>query len=192
MNSRQSTGTCSPRKKTGYTDLEETARCGYILCDNLYRRIENAGNLGAAGIKAPSPPRGIFRRLRRSIFLKAPTPYSGFVWRFSDTHTRCGACSCCGHGRACGFCWQIYLRGQRVHSRGKTMIPELPEWYVIPQEVVRICQHIQRTTGTTQPMRNSPAARPRRNRKNGVRQGDCRRPAAPLYPYYLFGQHGDL
>ncbi len=45
-------------EKTGYTDLEETARCGYILCDNLYRRIENAGSLGAAGIKAAVPTTG--------------------------------------------------------------------------------------------------------------------------------------
>ena len=35
-------GNLLAQKKTGYTDLEETARCGYILCDNLYRRIENA------------------------------------------------------------------------------------------------------------------------------------------------------
>lgn len=34
------------------------------------------------------------------------------------------------------------------------MTPQLPEWYVSPQKVVRICQHIQKTTGTTQPMRN--------------------------------------
>ena len=34
------------------------------------------------------------------------------------------------------------------------MVPKLPDWYIIPREVVRVCEHAKLTTPTSQPMRN--------------------------------------
>ena len=34
------------------------------------------------------------------------------------------------------------------------MVPVLPDWYIVPREVVRVCEHAQSTTGSSQPMRN--------------------------------------
>ena len=33
-------------------------------------------------------------------------------------------------------------------------VPVLPDWYIIPKEVKRICEHAKITTDTVQPMRN--------------------------------------
>lgn len=38
-------------KQSGYSDMDEANKIAALLCDNLYRRIENADNLGDAGIK---------------------------------------------------------------------------------------------------------------------------------------------
>lgn len=35
-----------------------------------------------------------------------------------------------------------------------SLIPKLPEWYIIPPEVVDICKHAQKTTGRPMQMRN--------------------------------------
>ena len=34
------------------------------------------------------------------------------------------------------------------------LVPKLPEWYIIPKEVVDICKHAQATTGRSMQMRN--------------------------------------
>ena len=36
----------------------------------------------------------------------------------------------------------------------QSLIPKLPEWYIIPPEVVDICKHAQKTTGRPMQMRN--------------------------------------
>lgn len=36
----------------------------------------------------------------------------------------------------------------------QALIPQLPDWYIIPPEVVTICKHIKLTAGTAQPMKN--------------------------------------
>ena len=48
-------GTC---KNDGYTDMEKAETAAYILCDNLYRRIESADTLSTAGIKLNIPTTG--------------------------------------------------------------------------------------------------------------------------------------
>lgn len=142
-------------KKAGYTDLEETARCGYILCDNLYRRIENAGSLGAAGIKAVVPTTGNMPpftavNLSKGAYSPSQVLYGDFQILTPGAAPAAPAVAT-AHA---DFVGKYAFADSSFTEEEKAMIPQLPEWYVIPQEVVRICQHIQKTTGTTQPMRN--------------------------------------
>lgn len=51
--------------------------------------------------------------------------------------------------------------GQYILSPARVLTPEeeltvpvLPDWYIIPKEVKRICEHAKVTTDTVQPMRN--------------------------------------
>lgn len=143
------------QKQTGFTDLEETARCGYILCDNLYRRIENAGNLGSAGIKSSVPTTGnipLFTAVNLSKGAYSPTQvlYGDFQILTPGAPASAPAVVT----EHTDFVGKYAFADSAFTAKEKAMIPELPDWYVIPQEVVRICQHIQKTTGTTQPMRN--------------------------------------
>ena len=50
-------------KQAGYPDMETADEAAYILCDNLYRRIENADNLGNDGIKIVVPPTGNIQQI---------------------------------------------------------------------------------------------------------------------------------
>ena len=45
------------------------------------------------------------------------------------------------------FVGKYELHPRTMSSQEKQLIPVLPEWYIIPQEVVDICKHAQATTG---------------------------------------------
>ena len=45
-------------KNDGFTDMDEASKAAFILCDNLYRRIEGADTLPSAGIKLNIPSTG--------------------------------------------------------------------------------------------------------------------------------------
>lgn len=48
-----------------------------------------------------------------------------------------------------------YVLNKRTFTPQETMlIPKLPEWYIIPKEVVDICKHAKATTGKSMQMRN--------------------------------------
>lgn len=42
----------------GFTDMDEAEKAAFILCDNLYRRIEGADTLPTSGIKLNIPATG--------------------------------------------------------------------------------------------------------------------------------------
>ena len=44
--------------------------------------------------------------------------------------------------------------GRKLSPVEQSLIPKLPEWYIIPREVVDICTHAQKTTGRAMQMRN--------------------------------------
>lgn len=44
--------------------------------------------------------------------------------------------------------------GRTLSALELSLIPKLPEWYIIPPEVVDICKHAQKTTGRPMQMRN--------------------------------------
>lgn len=141
------------QKLDGYDDVEATARCGYILCDNVYRRIENADSLGSAGIKTVIPTtcniQG-FTSLNLSKGAYAPT--STLLGTFEILTAReKEASAAISHQE---FQGKYALEGSALSALEQAMVPELPSWYVIPQEVAHLCEHIQKTTGTEQPMRN--------------------------------------
>lgn len=148
-------GNLLAQKQAGFSDLEETARCGYILCDNLYRRIENAGNLGTAGIKTNIPSTCNIQGFT-AINLQKGT-YSPSSILYGDFKILTPGASSAGPAVVTihsDFVGRYAFVDSAFTASEQAMIPSLPEWYVIPQEVVRVCQHIQKTTETMQPMRN--------------------------------------
>jgi MoxR-like ATPase len=52
------------------------------------------------------------------------------------------------------FAGKYTLSQRTLSQREQAMVPHLADWYIIPKEVVRVCEHAKATTSTAQPMRN--------------------------------------
>ena len=139
----------------GYPDMDHATECMAILCDNVYRRLKDdkcgahievtldkSGNLIRvsqaqldAGTFTPKTVMAgeflIFARTGPAVIKKAST-----IVEHSD------------------FVGQYALHKRSLTPTEERLIPRLPEWYIIPQEVVDICRHAQATTGCATQMRN--------------------------------------
>ena len=79
------------------------------------------------------------------------------------------------------FVGQYILSPARVLTPEEELtVPVLPDWYIIPKEVKRICEHAKVTTDTVQPMRNFLLRGPAGTGKNGRSQGNRFRASSSL------------
>lgn len=142
-------------KQSGYPDMDTACKSAALLCDNLYRRIENADNLGDAGIKTSVPKIGNIQALTPLNMNKgAYAPTTVLAGEFK--HLKPGS-TAVSHEPAIkheDFTGKYKLSARSLSAAAQKLVPELPSWYVIPHEAVRICQHAMMTTASTQPMRN--------------------------------------
>ena len=140
----------------GYPDMAKATESMAILCDNAYRRIKDdtcpahinitvdksgnlmrvsQGQLDSGSFVPTSVTAGEF-----TIFAKtgpAVIKKSGVVVEHTD------------------FVGKYPLTpGRTLSALELSLIPKLPEWYIIPPEVVDICKHAQKTTGRPMQMRN--------------------------------------
>ncbi len=141
-------------KNLGYPDMDEAEEAAFILCDNLYRRIEGADVLATAGIKLNIPTTGNIAPLTvMNLNKKAYSPSSVLYGKFeifTGAPASTGAATV-EHG---DFVGKYTLSDRIFKAQEQLMIPTLAPWYVIPPEVVTICKHAFMTTGSAQPMRN--------------------------------------
>ena len=126
-----------------------------VLCDNVYRRIkddtcpahinvtiDNAGNLmrvsqvhlDSGAFTPKSVTAGEF-----TIFAKTGP---ATIHRLSTIipHT--------------DFVGKYVMQKRTLSPAEQALVPVLPAWYIIPEEVVDICKHAQHTTGKAAQMRN--------------------------------------
>ena len=140
----------------GYPDMAKATESMAILCDNAYRRIKDdtcpahinitvdksgnlmrvsQGQLDSGSFVPTSVTAGEF-----TIFAKtgpAVIKKTGVVVEHTD------------------FVGKYPLTpGRTLSALELSLIPKLPEWYIIPPEVVDICKHAQKTTGRPMQMRN--------------------------------------
>lgn len=140
----------------GYPDMAKATESMAILCDNAYRRIKDdtcpahinitvdksgnlmrvsQGQLDSGSFVPTSVTAGeftIFAKTGPAVIKKA-----GIVVEHTD------------------FAGKYPLTpGRTLSALELSLIPKLPEWYIIPPEVVDICKHAQKTTGRPMQMRN--------------------------------------
>ena len=140
----------------GYPDMAKATESMAILCDNAYRRIKDdtcpahinitvdksgnlmrvsQGQLDSGSFVPTSVTAGeftIFAKTGPAVIKKA-----GVVVEHTD------------------FVGKNPLTpGRTLSALELSLIPKLPEWYIIPPEVVDICKHAQKTTGRPMQMRN--------------------------------------
>ena len=140
----------------GYPDMAKATESMAILCDNAYRRIKDdtcpahinitvdksgnlmrvsQGQLDSGSFVPTSVTAGeftIFAKTGPAVIKKADVvvEHTDFVGKYPLTP------------------------GRTLSALELSLIPKLPEWYIIPPEVVDICKHAQKTTGRPMQMRN--------------------------------------
>ena len=141
-------------KNDGFTDMDETLKAAFILCDNLYRRIESADAVPKAAIKLSIPSTGNLASLTPlNLNKNAYSPSSVLHGKFTIL-TGTSSMPAAVIVNQNDFINKYQLSNREFTVQEKNMIPKLEDWYVIPPEVITICQHAKQTTGTAQPMRN--------------------------------------
>lgn len=140
---------------SGYPDMTKATECMAMLCDNAYRRIKDSAC--PAHIKVGVDKAGNLMRVSQTQLDSgafAPTDVTaGEFTIFAKTGpaTIKKATSLVEHE---DFVGKYELHTRTLNDLEKSLVPKLPEWYIIPQEVVDICKHAQATTGKSMQMRN--------------------------------------
>lgn len=144
------------QRKDGFPDLPKAVTVAAILCDNAYRRVKDESC--PAHVKVRVDKSGNLMRVSRaqldSGLYKPGTVLAGEFTVFSNTsgNRTHRPAPVIEHK---DFVGKYPLTPGRTLSAGEqALVPTLPEWYVIPPEVVDICKHAKLTTGKPAQMRN--------------------------------------
>lgn len=139
-------------RNDAYANLKLASEAAFILCDNLYRRIETANVVGDNGILISIPgtkniPQLTALNLKRGVYIPTQVLFGTFQILVPQSSESIEI-------KNEDFCAKYSFSERTFREKEKGMIPELESWYVIPEEVVTICKHIQATTTANQPIRN--------------------------------------
>lgn len=140
---------------SGYPDMTKATNAMAMLCDNAYRRIKDSSC--AAPVKVNVDKAGNLMRVSQAQLdsgaFTPTTVIAGEFTIFAKTGrvTVKKADAIVEHE---DFVGKYQLQPRSLSSQERALIPELPAWYIIPQEVVDICKHAQATTGKSMQMRN--------------------------------------
>lgn len=140
---------------SGFTDLPKATESMGYLCDNAYRRIKDPGC--SAHVKVNVDKSGNLMRVSQAqLDSGAFTPTSVVAGEFTifaktGPATIKKASIIVEHS---DFIGKYEFHARKLNPQEQMLVPKLPEWYIIPQEVVDICKHAQATTGKSMQMRN--------------------------------------
>lgn len=139
-----------------FPDLSKATHTMAILCDNVYRRVKD--DTCAAHLKANVDKSGNLMRVSRAQLdsgLYQPTEVlAGEFTIFAQNGKPVvhKPAKVIDHKDFVGK--YVLDPSRKLNAMEQTLVPTLPEWYVIPQEAVDICKHAQLTTGKPTQMRN--------------------------------------
>lgn len=139
----------------GYADMDKATEYMALMCDNAYRRIKD--DSCGAHVKVNVDKAGNLMRVSQAHLDSgsfSPTSViAGEFTIFAQTGPApiYSASSSIDHADFVGQ----YVMNKRMFTPQETaLVPQLPEWYIIPNEVVDICKHAKATTGRSMQMRN--------------------------------------
>lgn len=139
----------------GYPHMDKATDYMALMCDNAYRRIKDDSCV--AHIKVNVDKAGNLMRVSQTHLdsgsFTPTTVLAGEFKIFAQTGPAqiYSATETIDHADFEGQ----YVLNKRTFTPQETMlIPKLPEWYIIPKEVVNICKHAKATTGKSMQMRN--------------------------------------
>lgn len=139
----------------GFTDPAVTEEAIFKICDNVYRRIEYPNACGASKVKFEESATGSIRQI---------SEYARRQGTYSPTDVLYGVFKIVKPGvtpkkkkaviSVKDFAGKYKLSEREFNEKEQLLIPTLPDWYVIPEEVELICNFAQKTTDSQIPMRN--------------------------------------
>ena len=139
----------------GHPDMSVSTNSMAMLCDNVYRRIKD--ETCPAHVKVDVDSSGNVARVSQAqLDSGAFTPNEVVAGEFT-IFARTGPAVIKRAGAEVEH--DDFVGKYEFHPRSFTpieqmLIPKLPDWYVIPKEIVDICKHAQATTGKPTQMRN--------------------------------------
>lgn len=140
----------------GFSDMAAATDAMAYMCDNAYRRTKDDGCTAHLPIEIDKSG-NIMIVSRTHIDSGSFTPHAvlgGEFTIFGSTGPAVikKASTFIEHS---DFVSKYPLNSARTLTpEEEQMVPKLPEWYIIPPEVVDICKHAQCTTGKSMQMRN--------------------------------------
>ncbi len=142
--------------ESGWSDMDLALKTALTLCDNVYRRIESAKSLGAAGIKIAIPMTGNLATITQMALDNGTYAPTGVLYGEFTVLPATGSSSPLSTAAVAPdeLTGRYPLSERTLTAREQAMVPILPDWYIVPREVVRVCEHAKTTTGSSQPMRN--------------------------------------
>ena len=143
-------------RDNGYPNMDETAETAAILCDNLYRRIRYGTSLTVGGIPNDTPTNGSIPQLKAFTVQKGTySPTDVILGTFQVVKPGTSTRKIMASVSKKDFVSKYILSESRTLTLQEELtVPQLPDWYIIPPEIKRICEHAKLTTATVSPMRN--------------------------------------
>ena len=142
--------------RDSFSDFSKAAHAMAILCDNVYRRVKD--DTCAAHLKANVDKSGNLMRVSRAQLdsgLYQPTEVLAGEFTIFTQNGKSVVhkpVKVIDHKDFVGK--YVLDPSRKLNAMEQTLVPTLPEWYIIPQEAVDICKHAQLTTGKPTQMRN--------------------------------------
>ena len=140
---------------SGFPDLNKATQLMGLLCDNAYRRVKD--DTCPAHISVNVDKSGNLMRVSQAqLDSGAFTPTSVTAGEFT-VFAKTGpakvvkATTVIEHA---DFVGKFELGPRSLTPVEQSLVPRLPEWYIIPKVAVDICKHAQKTTGRPMQMRN--------------------------------------
>lgn len=133
----------SEERKKGFPNTEKAMMQAFLLCDNLYRRIENSDSLGGDGIPFDNSCVSlgnvpIITQARLESGYYAPTETSFGIFQVLKTSSR-------KTGRTIADLKNKYRRNFPLTEEEENLVPRLPENYDVPEEVSDILEAVLNT-----------------------------------------------
>lgn len=139
---------------SGFSNSSVTEENIFKLCDNVYRRIENAKQCGDSGVSIEISRSNIRNLTETSLNKGTYSPTDVLLGEFKKIKVGMKPKKSSIVVSSTDFAGKYKLSEREFNDKERALIPEIPDWYLIPEEVQTICNYAQQTTGTQMPMRN--------------------------------------
>lgn len=138
----------------GFPDMVKSTEYMAYMCDNSYRRIKDQeckAHVKLSLDKAGNLMRVSQAQLDSGVFIPSVVTAGEFTIFSKTSPVIKKAGIYIEHEN---FIGKFKMNERTLLPEEKLLVPKLPDWYIIPKEIVDICKHAQSTTGKSLQMRN--------------------------------------